>query len=170
MLASATAATAIAPIIPSMRTGDQRLTRLGGGEVTAAREGWVGAGRAVVAKGAGVAEAMVDTTAVAAIKGVVATAGAFAAEGVGVIDGAVATGGDGGAEGAPALISSAQISLAVGPLAAIGASTGVGAAFGAAAATRPARIPASASSAARDNSCMSSGLSTISMVSSSRLS
>src|ERR1700722_728594 len=127
MLASATAATAIAPIIPSMRMGDQRLTRLGSGEVTAARGGCVVAGRAVVTESAGVAEAIVDTAGAPAIEGVVVTAGAGAIADAGIAESArvaggvtaaaVATGIDGGVTaGAVAIRVAGAVTAGVGAI------------------------------------------------------
>jgi hypothetical protein len=71
----------------------------------------------------------------------------------------------------PRLSAEARSSLAAAALAApLTFSTGARVAIGVAAAARVALTSASACSAARDNNCMSSGLSTISTVSSSRLS
>ena len=200
MLASATAVTAMTLIIPKRRTGDHRLARPGVGRAGVATAGaGVVARRVVVTEGAAAIEGTVVANGAAVIEGAVVADGAAVIEGAVVPDGAVAgdafearasflaTSGVSAkpatlaAPGASALLRVAafpfgtRISLAASVSAAAGFFSGVNASTGVSveicpAAARLALISASASSAARDNSCMSSGLRTISMVSSSRLS
>ena len=188
MLASATAVTAMTLIIPKRRTGDHRLARPGVGRAGVATAGaGVVARRVVVTEGAAAIEGTVVANGAAVIEGAVVPDGAVAGDAFEARASFLATSGVSAkpatlaAPGASALLRVAafpfgtRISLAASVSAAAGFFSGVNASTGVSveicpAAARLALISASASSAARDSSCMSSGLRTISMVSSSRLS
>ena len=176
MLASATAVTAMTPIIPKRRAGNRRRARVGVGQAGAAATGaCMAAGRGVAIEGAALIDGAVAAEGAVAGETFAVCGFSLVASGVPAETASVAAPGISALPRVAAFISGTRISLAASVAVAVGFFSGVNASTGVSveicpAAARLALISASASSAARDSSCMSSGLRTISMVSSSRLS